>query len=85
MRPPGGGEWIVAGMAWAENPRVVLDGAWPAFVRLWASCRAGMGGIACWPDAGGVADQAAWIVDAFATLGGIDAEFDEDERRRRGG
>jgi len=43
-----------------------------------------MGGIANWPDAGGVADQAAWVVDAFAILGGIDAELDEDERRRRG-
>jgi len=85
LRPPGGGEWLVAGTAWAENPRIVLDTAWSGFVRLWASCRAGMGGIANWPDAGGVADQAAWVVDAFAVLGGIDAELDEDERRRRGG
>ena len=75
----------MAGTAWAENPRIVLDTAWASFVRLWASCRAGMGGIANWPDAGGVADQAAWVVDAFAVLGGIDAELDEDERRRRGG
>jgi hypothetical protein len=32
-----------------------------------------MGGIAHWPDTGGVGDQAAWVVDAFAALGGIDA------------
>ena len=61
---------------------MVLDGAWASFVRLWASCRAGMGGIANWPDAGGVADQAAWVVDAFSALGSINAELDEDERRR---
>jgi hypothetical protein len=40
-----------------------------------------MGGIAHWPDAGGVGDQAAWVVDAFAALGAIDAALD-DERRR---
>ena len=83
--PPGGGEWIVGGATWAENPRITMDGAWATFVRLWAACRAGMGGIAHWPDAGGVADQAAWVVDAFAVLGAIDAELNEDERRRRGG
>lgn len=42
-----------------------------------------MGGTATWPDPGGVADQAGWIVDAFARLGGINAELDEEERRRR--
>jgi len=51
---------VVAGQTWAENPRIVLNPAWASFVRLWAACRAGMGGIACWPDAGGVGDQAAW-------------------------
>jgi hypothetical protein len=42
-----------------------------------------MGGLAHWPDAGGVADQAAWIVDAFGLLAGFNARFDEDERKRR--
>ena len=85
LHPPGAGEWIVGGTTWAENPRITMDGGWATFVRLWAACRAGMGGIAPWPDAGGVADQAAWVVDAFAVLGAIDAELNEDERRRRGG
>jgi hypothetical protein len=58
---------------------------WHAFVRLWAACRSGMGGIAHWPDAGGVADQAAWVVDAFAALGGIDAAIDAEQRRLAGG
>ena len=46
LRPPGGGEWIVGGATWAENPRITMDGGWATFVRLWAACRAGMGGIA---------------------------------------
>jgi hypothetical protein len=35
-----------------------------------------MGGIGCWPDAGGVSDQAVWIVDAFALLARIDAQIE---------
>jgi hypothetical protein len=46
------------------------------------ACRSGMGGISCWPDAGGVSDQAAWIFDAFAVLGAAAAE--EDKRRQEG-
>jgi hypothetical protein len=57
---------------------------WHAFVRLWAACRGGMGGIAHWPDAGGVGDQAAWLVDAFALLGTIYAKMTENEARLRG-
>ena len=57
---------------------------WHDFVRLWASCRAGMGGIGCWPDAGGVTDQAAWVVDAFALLGELDARIDDEQRRLSG-
>jgi hypothetical protein len=44
-----------------------------------------MGGIAHWPDAGGVNDQAAWVVDAFAALGGIDAALDEVRRQLASG
>jgi hypothetical protein len=50
-------------------------------VRLWAACRSGMGGIAQWPDTGGVGDQAAWVVDAFAVLGSIEAAIDAEQRR----
>lgn len=42
------------------------------FVRLWGACRGGMGGFAHWPDDGGVAHQAAWIVEAFGMLNSID-------------
>jgi hypothetical protein len=51
------------------------------FLALWAACRGGMGGTAAWPDAGGVAGQAAWVVDAFAICAAADAE---EERRGRG-
>jgi hypothetical protein len=33
------------------------------------------------PDPGGVGDQAAKVVDAFAALGGIDAALDAEQRR----
>ena len=78
--PPPGLKWLIAGEEWAENPRFVLPAAWPEFVRLWAACRAGMGGVATWPDAGGLNDQAAWIVDAFARLANIDAALDKEAR-----
>jgi hypothetical protein len=41
--------------------------------------------IAHWPDPGGVGDQAAWVVDAFAALSGIDAALDAAQRRLAGG
>ena len=41
-----------------------------------------MCGLAHWPDPGGVGDQAAWIVDAFAMLAAIDAQIDEVSRQR---
>ena len=40
-----------------------------------------MGGMAHWPDPGGVGDQAAWIIDAFAMLAAIDAKLDDAARR----
>ena len=85
MRPEGGGDWLVGGEPWAENPRLIIAEPWHAFVRLWAACRGGMGGIAHWPDPGGVGDQAAWVVDAFAALSGIDAALDEERRRALSG
>jgi hypothetical protein len=46
-----------------------------------------MVGIAHWPGPGGVGDQAAWVVDAFGALGGMDATLEAVQRRlleRRG-
>ena len=85
MRPAEGGDWLVIGEAWAENPRLVIAEPWHGFVRLWAACRGGMGGIAHWPDAGGVNDQAAWVVDGFAVLAGAEAVMEGERRRMSGG
>jgi hypothetical protein len=37
-------------------------------------------GYALLPDAGGVNDQAAWMLDAFAVLSRVEAEADKAER-----
>jgi hypothetical protein len=42
-----------------------------------------MGGIATWPDAGGVAAQAAWVIDAFGILAVLDAQIDEANHPQR--
>jgi hypothetical protein len=42
-----------------------------------------MGGIAHWPDAGGVNDQAAWVVDGFAVLESVEAVIVQQSRRLR--
>jgi hypothetical protein len=39
-----------------------------------------MGGLAALPDAGGMNDQAAWTMAAFAMIGGI---FEEQEKLGR--
>jgi hypothetical protein len=76
---------MVAGVLWpGGNPRLTIPPAWHDVVRLWAACRDSEGGIAHWPDAGGVGDQAAWLVDAFATLGTIYVKMVESEARLRG-
>ena len=43
-----------------------------------------MGGIAHWPDPGGVADQAAWVFEAFGLLAGFEAEFEAHDKEQRG-
>jgi hypothetical protein len=63
---------------------MALDTEWHDFVRLWCLCR-GEVGIAHWPDAGGLADQAAWLVEAFAVLSSIDATWRAEDLRNRGG
>lgn len=54
-------------------------------MRLWTACRSGMGGYSHWPDAGGVADQAAWVVAGFGVLTAASARWDEAERKRHPG
>lgn len=76
---------MVAGEPWpADNPRLTIGPAWHEFVRLWAACRDPEGGIAHWPDSGGVGDQAAWLVDAFSTLASMHVAMNEAEQKLRG-
>jgi hypothetical protein len=83
LRPVDGSDWLVAGEPWpGDNPRLTIGPEWHEFVRLWSACR-GEAGTAHWPDAGGVVDQAAWVVDAFATLNAIYAAMVESEARLR--
>ncbi len=73
---------MVAGEPWeGDNPRLTIASAWHEFVRLWAACRDPEGGIAHWPDSGGVGDQAAWVVDAFSTLASMHAAMNEAEQK----
>jgi hypothetical protein len=48
-------------------------------VALWRWCQ-GDGGLAQLPDGGGVNDQAAWIMDAFAVLGTAEAELRRQDK-----
>ena len=63
-----------------DNPRLSIPTEWHDLIRLWAACR-GEDGIAHWPDAGGLNDQAAWIVDAFSILSGLSARWDAEARK----
>ncbi len=53
---------------------------WLEVVRLWRLCRGSMG-YGLLPDGGGVNDQAAWLLDAFALLSSLDAAADSAARK----
>lgn len=73
-----------AGEPWeGDNPRLAIAEPWHDFVALWGACR-GEAGMAHWPDAGGVGDQAAWVVESFAILSGLSARWDADARKAEG-
>jgi hypothetical protein len=75
---------VVLGEEWDLNPALTVGEEWFDLLRLWRVCRGGMSGTTLLPDAGGVNDQAAWLIDAFGRLSGLDAEADEAEREARG-
>lgn len=76
---------MVGDEEWPDNPAHVIGEGPRAFVRMWFAGVAGMGGVATWPDAGGIGDQAAQVVDAFGMLAGLKASAEEAERARKGG
>lgn len=44
---------------------------------MYIRCRGEWGGTLHLPDGGGMAEQAAWTMDAFTILGGVAAEMRE--------
>lgn len=61
---------------WWRNPRHLLPPAWRRVVALWRQSQGGM--ARGWlPEAGGVNDQAAWLLEAFAILAAEEARLDK--------
>ncbi len=71
------------GEDWQENPARITPPEWFEVIRLWRVCRGAMG-YALLPDAGGVNDQAAWLLDALAQLSAMEATADEAARKAAG-
>lgn len=83
MRPDGGGWWLCGEVRWWRNPRHLLPAAWLHAARLWHQSRGGMG--RGWlPEAGGVNDQPAWLVEAFGVLNAEQARLDDLKSERTG-
>lgn len=74
-RAPDGSAWEVLGERYATNPRLALSANDLAMLRLWSMARgSGLGGGTL-PDPGGVHDQAAIMLEAFAIMNAADAEL----------
>jgi len=67
-------------MIWRRNPRLVVSPGAMHAVRLYYQHKGGMAPGPL-PDAGGVNDQAAWLMAAFNILGGIERAWEKDGRR----
>lgn len=82
MKPlDGKGAWLVGDdEEWAENPRRVIREDFFEVVTLWRLSRSGLGGIGALPEAGGLLDQPAWLLDAFDVLSSFAAKLDKAER-----
>lgn len=67
-----------------DNPRLVLNPAWHAFLELWNDCR-DESGIRHWPEEDGVlGSQPAWMVDAFNFLSALDAAWRAEDMKAGG-
>lgn len=71
------------GIPYRSNPRDSIP-VWAFEVaQLWHQCR-GEFGLLHLPDAGGMGDQPAWTMDAFAICAAADAELRKAEQPDRG-
>ena len=69
---------------WWHNPRHLLPAAWIRCVALWRHSQGGM--ARGWlPEAGGVNQQPAWLIEAFGILSAEERRLDEREREREKG
>jgi hypothetical protein len=82
---PGGGEnerWEVDGMIFDRNPRRLLTVDDNEMMRIWHWTRVGdFGGARPLPDAGGIQDQAAVMLDAIRIMDAAYARLKKAERR----
>jgi hypothetical protein len=69
-----------AAIHWWRNPRLLLPRAWMLALALWRQSQGGM--ARGWlPEPGGVHDQPAWLMEAFAILSAEEARLDRQEKR----
>lgn len=75
MPPDGGPGWQIGDDLYPTNPRHLIDDELRDVVRLWDLYRSGMGGAGHLPDTGGTAEQACWLLEAFAIMDGMAHEL----------
>ena len=85
LRHPAGGwirvgEWRGREILWLRNPKHLLPRAWMLAVVAWRQSQGGMG--RGWlPDAGGLNDQSAWLMEAFGVLSAEESRIDKQRER----
>lgn len=76
--------WDICGEIWTENPRLLVPPAYLGLVRLQRMSHAG--GLArTLPQAGGLLDQSAWLMEAFAVIEDAWAWFEPKNPSSGGG
>ena len=73
---------LVGERPWRLNPRHSIPAAAFHIVRLWLRTRGGMGGVGPLPEPGGINQQPAWLMGAFAILSSKQAEIEDAASRR---
>lgn len=74
--PDGGPGWLVFGELYPTNPRLLLDDEATEMLRLFRLYGREMGPLM--PEAGGVMDQSAAMLDAFSLMRGAELELEGD-------
>lgn len=77
-----GSWWEVAGIRYRRNPRRRVTGDDLAMVRLWGLYRGGGFGPGHLPDAGGAGDQPAIMLDAFAIMSAVAADYEKKDGQK---